>query len=326
MGIASNAMILKSLRENLSNVLTESTLTMVLNSVSDILLNYEIHQSANASPGEEVLLDAFLEALSVEGRSKKTIDRYKYIITNFLQACGTVSQSVTVYHVRKWLSDEKARGLSDSTINGARMVLSAYFGWLHRDSLIDKNPMANIGAIKCQKKVKEIYSEIDLEKLRTSCPNLRDKAILYFLNSTGCRISEVTGLNIADIDFQKQECVVLGKGNKQRTVYFDDVTAMVLKEYIDQRKDDSPALFVGKGSDRMTPGGVRAMLNRLSEASGVDHVHPHKFRRTNITHLVAHGMPIELVKELAGHAKIDTTMGYVVTNASTVKNAYERYF
>ena len=326
MGIASNVLILNTLREKLADTLTESLLDTVIKNVSDVLLNFDISPNEDSGQGTEILMDAFLSALLVEGRSKLTISRYRYILSAFLKASGVTSQYVTVYHVRKWLADQKARGLCDNTVNGMRMVLSSYFGWLHRDNLIEKNPMANIGPIHCQKKVKEVYSDTDLEKLKMACSKPRDKALLYFLNSTGCRISEITGLNIADIDFQNQECVVLGKGNKQRTVYFDDVTAMVLQEYINQRTDDSPALFVGKGTDRLKPGGVRVLLNRLGKRSGVSHVHPHKFRRTQITHLVSRGMPIEMVKELAGHAKIDTTMGYIVTNAKNVKNAYGKYF
>lgn len=325
MSIIAMDTLTKSIRNRIGDFVPANLIDNVLEAVSDILMGYEVNQIITDNVEKDFLLDAFIEALKVEGRSVKTLERYRYIITRFLTAISITSRAVSVYHVRKWISDEKDRGISDNTLNGCRMVLSSYYGWLHREGLIAKNPMANIGTIKHEKKVKDIYSDVDIEKLKMSCTSKRDKAIVSFLKATGCRISEVTQLDKDDVDLIKHECIVLGKGNKQRTVYFDAVTGMLLKEYIDSRNDDSPALFIGKGSERLTPGGVRFMLNRLGSVSGVEHVHPHKFRRTQITNLVDRGMPLQLVRDLAGHAKLDTTLEYVVTQQSSVKSAYEKY-
>lgn len=317
--------ILKSLRDKFGTTMPAAQMEETLNIIGDILSEYEIQPCAHEDVGEDCLVEAYLDALRVEGRSEKTIERYRYMIGRLLKATMTTSRNITTYHIRKYLSDEKARGIADSTLKGTREVYSAYFGWLFRDGLIQKNVMGNIGPVKCQQRVKEIFSETDIEKLKNGCRTLRDKAIICFLKSTGCRISEVTQLNRSDVDLVNLECVVLGKGNKQRTVYMDPVTGMVLLDYLQQRTDDDPALFLGARHERLKPNGIRIMLKKLGKATGVEHVHPHKFRRTEITELVNRGMPIEQVKTIAGHENIDTTMGYVKIDHIGVKNAYRKY-
>ena len=235
------------------------------------------------------------------------------------------TRSITVYHLRQYLAQEKARGIADSTLEGTRQVFSSYFNWLQREGLIQTNPTANLGAIKCAKKIKLTYSEIDIERLKFNCKRLRDRAIVCFLKSTGCRISEMTQLNRDDIDLAALEVTVLGKGNKERTVYLDQVTGMLIDEYLKSRTDDHPALFIGKGTERLKPGGVRYMLRHLAERASVNHVHPHKFRRTLATNLIRHGMPIQEVAAILGHDKLDTTMRYVVLDKSDVKNSYRKY-
>ena len=183
----------------------------------------------------------------------------------------------------------------------------------------------NLGVIKVPKKEKKTYTDAELERLNWFCGNIRDRAILHFLRSTGCRISEITGLNRDQVNLELLECVVHGKGNKERTVYLDEVAGMLLAEYLNGRIDDVPALFINKQHDRLNPGGVRAMLNKLAEKAGVAHVHPHKFRRTLATGLARHGMPIQEVAKVLGHEKLDTTMKYVVLNKDDVKASYRRY-
>ena len=185
--------------------------------------------------------------------------------------------------------------------------------------------MNNIGHIHVQKKIREVFTEVDIQRMKMACNNIRDKAIICFLKATGCRISEMTQLNRNDIDFENLQCVVLGKGNKQRTVYMDPVTGMILKMYLDQRKDNLPALFIGKGTQRMTPHGIRAMLKRIQKKTNIYHIHSHKFRSTQLTELANRGMPIEQIKIFAGHEKIDTTMGYIKTDQQNIKNSYKKY-
>lgn len=173
--------------------------------------------------------------------------------------------------------------------------------------------------------LKVTFSSVDIEKLKEKCTCSRDKAIICFLLSTGCRISEVTQLNKSDIDFQKKQCKVLGKGNKERIVYIDDVTILLLNRYFSERKDQSEALFVGKGTARMTPAGIRYMLRNLAEDANVENVHPHRFRRTLATNLIYRGMPIQEVAKILGHEKLDTTMKYVYLDNNTLKFSYNKF-
>ena len=235
------------------------------------------------------------------------------------------TRRISVYHLRNYLTHEKERGICENTLEGYREIFSAYFNWLQRESLIDRNPCVNLGVIKVPKKEKKTYTDAELERLNWFCGNIRDRAILHFLRSTGCRISEVTELNRDQVNLEALECVVHGKGDKERTVYLDDVAGMLLKEYLKKRKDDVPALFINKRQDRFQPNGIRAMLKKLAANAGVEHVHPHKFRRTLATDLARHGMPIQEVAKVLGHEKLDTTMKYVVLNKDDVKASYRRY-
>ena len=317
---------LKDLEHGLSDAVTASELSRVLTIVSDTLQHYELDVSAQAcASGGTDLFDAWIAALRIQNRSEKTIDLYRKVVSKLLKNLAVPVRNITVYHLRAWLAKEKERGVSDRTLENDRQIFSSFFGWLWREGLIEKNPVANLGSIKVQKKVREAYADVDIEKLKSVCSSPRDIAIITFLLATGCRVSEVTALNREDLNFHDKEVVVLGKGNKERTVFFDDVTAMHLRRYLATRTDDIPALFIGKRRERLQPGGVRAMLRVLAKAAGVNHAHPHKFRRTLATMLIAHGMPIQEVAAILGHDKLDTTMKYIVLDKSAVKNSYRRY-
>ena len=325
MSIEAKATLLKAVEQTLSTEITAADMSKVLTALADQLAGYQLIQTDPGDMGADDLLDAYTAAMQIQGRSPKTIERYRYIILRMMETVRVNTRSITVYHLRQYLAQEKARGISDSTLEGNRQVFSAYFNWLQREGLIQNNPTANLGAIKCAKKIKLTYSDIDIERLKFKCKSVRDRAIVCFLKSTGCRISEMTQLNRNDIDLAALEVTVLGKGNKERTVYLDQVTGMLIKEYLDQRTDDHPALFIGKGTDRLQPGGVRYMLCHLAENASVNHVHPHKFRRTLATNLIRHGMPIQEVAAILGHDELDTTMQYVVLDKSDVKNSYRKY-
>ena len=325
MAIEAKAMLLTSLEKELSVSVPAAEMTKVLSAVSNQLSNYEVKEIERANNEADDLLEAYEVAMKVQGRSDKTIARYVYLIRRLMDSINVSTRSVTVYHLRKYLSDEKERGLTDRTLEGMRQVFNTYFNWLYRERLIDVNPVANLGAIKWKKKIKSIYSEVDIERMKYSCKTDRDRAIVCFLLSTGCRISEMTQLNRSDVNLTTLECIVLGKGSKERTVYLDSVAGMMLQTYLDQRKDDYPALFVGRGSERITPNAVRRMLNIIANKSHVDHIHPHKFRRTLATNLIRHGMPIQEVAAILGHEKLDTTMQYVVLDKTDMKNSYRKY-
>lgn len=325
MAIEAKATLLSGLEQQLSATITAADMSKVLSAVADQLEDFEVVHVNRAEHITDDLLDAFIAAKRISGLSEKTLHRYQYQIQRMMDAVKVPTRSITVYHLRQYLANEKQRGVMDRTLEGNRQVLNAYFNWLHRERLIDINPVANLSAIKCAKKIKIIYSEVDIERMKFAAKTLRDRAIVCFLLSTGCRISEMTALNKDDLDLGNLECTVFGKGAKERTVYFDAVTGMLLREYINQRCDQEPALFLGKFGERLTADGVRRMMEKLAKAANVDHVHPHKFRRTLATNLIRHGMPIQEVASILGHDKLETTMQYVVLDKTDVKNSYRKY-
>lgn len=325
MSFEAKAGFLNRAETELANTLTVNAMNQTLRILADIFQDYELTEIGTHSEGKDDLLKTYLDTLRIQGRSPKTIERYRYILGRLKDETQIHTRQITVYHLRNWLATEKERGLKDTTLEGFREIFSAYFNWLHREDLIDRNPAANLGAIKCMKKKKEIYSAVDLEKLNDECIQIRDRAIVAFLQSTGCRISEMTELNRDAVDLNKLRCKVLGKGNKERIVYIDAVAGMYIEQYLASRTDDNEALFIGKGTERLQPGGVRAMLNDIAARAGVEHVHPHKFRRTLATNLIRHGMPIQEVASILGHEKLDTTMGYVVLDDEDLSHSYRRY-
>lgn len=217
--------------------------------------------------------------------------------------------------------------VSKVTIDNIRRNLSSFFSWLEDENYILKSPVRRIHRVKATTSVKETYTDEDLERLRDSCTELRDLALIDILASTGMRVGELVRLNRVDINFNERECVVLGKGDKERIVYFDARTKIHLQNYLDDRIDNNPALFVGLKHpyNRLKIGGVESRLKRMGKAIQVDKVHPHKFRRTMATTAIDKGMPIEQVQKLLGHEKIDTTLHYAMVKQSNVKNAHRRY-
>ena len=327
MSIADKQNFLRDVERELATRLTAAASSDVMSVISSIMARYDIKRTAAEHGRIEAddLIDAFLNAKRIEGRSDKTIEHYRYVIEKMIKTVNIPTNEITIYHLRSYFMQCRNSGTSDRTLEGLRSVFSSYFGWLAKEKLITDNPCANLGPIKHMKKIRTPYSEVELEKLKEACTTVRDKTIIYFLLSTGCRISEICNIDKDDIDFQALECKVLGKGNKERTVFLDDITAMMLKRYLAGRKDDSPALFVGKGTDRMTPGGMRCRLKAIADKAGVQNVHPHRFRRTLATNLIDRGMPIQEVASILGHDNINTTMTYVYIRKENVKNAYRKY-
>lgn len=321
---------LKDVEISLSDQITANALQSVLKSVADVLEHYEFSRMLKTDDSFSMdLFETLITALKIQGRSEKTIEQYKYVVGHMLKDVKTPIRNITVYHIRNWLEKEQARGVSDCTREGNRQVLSSMFGWLWREGLIEKNPINNIGAIKVQKKVREPYTDVEIEKLKAVCNlskhPLRDVAIISFLLATGCRVGEIINIKKADIDFKNSEVVVLGKGNKERTVFFDDVTAMYIKKYLDDRCDLVPYLFISSRMDHLTTGGIRDILRRRGASAEMQKVHPHKFRRTLATSLIAHGMPIQEVANILGHDKLDTTMKYIKLDKNIIKNNYKKY-
>ena len=327
MSVEAKQIFIKAVEENLRNTLTVSGVAEVVSVLTAQLGRFELEvlpdQERNSDNAD--FMKAFLDAKRIEGRSEKTLARYEYILNKLMDFVKVPVREITIYHVRSYLMAEKKRGISDRTLEGVRSVFSSYFGWLAREGLIARNPVGNLSTVKYAKTVKKPFSEADMELLRESCTTSRDLAPLAVLRSTGCRISEVCALNRDSINYTEGDCVVFGKGSKERRVYLDEVALMLVKRYMSERKDDSPALFTGKGTQRLTPNGVRMRLHNIAKRAGVENVHPHRFRRTLASSLSSRGMQIQEVATILGHEKLDTTMTYIHIDEKSIKSSYHKY-
>lgn len=281
-----------------------------------------------AEKSNNELLELFLSAKRVEGCSEKTMHYYETTIAKLFQTVDIHVTHMQTDDLRNYLSEyQKNRQCSKGNIDNIRRVLSSFFSWLEEENYILKSPMRRIHKIRTAKTVKETYSDESLETMRDQCGNIRDLAIIDMLASTGMRVGELVKLNIVDIDFENRECVVFGKGSKERPVYFDARTKIHLKNYLESRSDDNPALFVSLQNPhaRLEISGVEIRLRQLGRKLGIPKVHPHKFRRTLATRAIDKGMPVEQVQRLLGHAKIDTTMQYAMVDQNNVKMSHKKY-
>lgn len=299
--------------------------------IAHLLLDVDIVKSQNSTPvtlSNEELLTSFLDAKSLEGCSKKTIKYYRTTIERMLKDIKKSSVVITTEDLRKYLTNyQKINNCSKGNLDNIRRILSSYFMWLENENYILKSPVRRIHKIKTTKAVKETLSEESIEIMRDNVTHPRDLAIIDLLSSTGMRVGELCSLNKSDVDLENQECVVLGKGDKERIVYFDARTKIHLQNYLNSRTDDNSALFVSllKPHNRLEISGVEVRLRKLGKKLDIDKVHPHKFRRTLATKAIDKGMPIEQVKTLLGHSQIDTTMEYAIVNQNNVKNSHKKY-
>lgn len=304
----------------------QDTLIMVLN-------DYEIQERctevAVLDTAPESMLKKFIATKRLEGIAESTLTRYYDANLKLLQFLRKDLSEITTYDIRFYLSYRREcseRQVSNRTLDGMRRCYSSFFSWLDAEEIIPHNPCAGIKQIKYKKDVKKPFSAVDIEKMRNACSsNIRDLALIDFLYCTGCRVSEVARLNISDINFEALECVVVGKGNKERYVYLSEVAAMHLREYLDSRQDDYEALFAGKGTERLQKNGIEAIVKNIGKKAGVDNAHPHRFRRTLATNLLDRGMNIQDVAEILGHADLKTTQIYCYISKKNVKAAYCKY-
>ena len=274
------------------------------------------------------LKEEFLSAKQVEGCSERSVNYYSSTLDNLINALEKPFNQIETEDLRIYLSEyQKKNDASKQTIDNIRRILSSFFTWLEDEDYILKSPVRRIHKIKTMKQVKETYSDEALEKLRDNCKTIRDLALIDMLASTGMRVGELVKLNRVDVDFVNRECVVLGKGSKERVVYFDARTKLHLQNYLNSRTDDNEALFVSllEPHNRLEIAGVEIMLRKLGRSLDINKVHPHKFRRTLATRAIDKGMPIEQVQKLLGHQKIDTTMEYAIVDQQNVKNSHKKY-
>lgn len=273
-------------------------------------------------------LEMFLASKSLEGCSERTTKYYKATIQSALKAIQKNYLLISSSDIRGYLSGFQDKGKAGKvTIDNVRRVISSFFSWLESEDYISKNPVRKIKKFKIGKRVKDTYSDETIELLREHAGSIRNLAIIDFLCSTGVRVGELVKLNRQDIDFEKRECIVTGKGNKQRKAYFDATTKMHLQRYLETRKDEEEALFVSSLSPykRLQISGVEILLRRIGKECGINKVYPHKFRRTLATKAIDKGMPIEQVQHLLGHSKIDTTLEYAMVDDSNVKISHKKF-
>jgi site-specific recombinase XerD len=296
-----------------------------------ILTHYLRETPANAeSEADEgaKLLESFLAAKRVEGCSAKSLRYYESTLNNMLTAINKPTKRITTDDLRQYLDKyQQNGGAGKVTIDNIRRILSSFFSWLEEENLILKSPVRRIHKVKTGTTVKETYSDEALELMRDNCGNVRDLAMIDLLASTGMRVGELVNLNRADMDFNNRECVVFGKGDKERKVYFDARTKIHLGNYLDSRTDENPALFatLQKPHDRLQISGVEIRLRELGRKLDIPKVHPHKFRRTLATMAIDKGMPIEQVQQLLGHQSVETTLQYAMVNQANVKNSHKKY-
>lgn len=295
----------------------------------EIILNKTTENEIRISENEWMgTLEEFLLSKTLEGKSQETIKRYRFELFRLLSYLGKPIDKIESSDISRYLlTYKRIRKISNATLKGVRAVFSSFFSWTRDHNKISVNPMSQVETIKVEKKIKKSFSDEECEMLLRSCTKLRDKAILEFLYSTGVRVSELTRLNIEDIHFVQKDLTVYGKGNKERVVYINDKTNMYLKEYLNSRMDENPALFVGvkKPYSRLTKSGIENVVREIGKKAGVEKAHPHRFRRTTITNALNRGMPLQETMVLAGHSKPETTMMYCQVDTDSIKLHHKKY-
>ena len=293
-----------------------------------LLKNLSSETPQREQTSNETYLKMFIDAKQIEGCSERTLQYYKMTVEHLLATLDVPVRKMTTDEIRSYLANYQQRNnCSKVTVDNVRRNISSFFSWLEEEDYILKSPMRRIHKIKTKQSVKETISDEMIEKLRDNCECARNLAMIDLLYSTGIRVGELVRLNISDIDFEERECIVYGKGDKERRVYFDAKAKLHLQNYINSRHDDNPALFTTLDApyDRLKISGVEIRVRELGRKISMERIHPHKFRRTMATRAMDKGMPIEQVQKILGHSQIDTTMQHAIVNQNNVKTAHRKY-
>lgn len=311
------------------NDMAEVLNTAQLKRLQEVLLKHLVEgRPTKQKINNSEFLQRFLEAKKIEGCSERTIQYYRTTVNKLLSKVTQPIRKVTTEDMREYLVDyQKVNNCGKTTIDNVRRNISSFFSWLEEEDYILKSPMRRIHKIRTKKAVKKVITDEEIERLRDGCTCLRDVAMIDLLYSTGIRVGELVRLNVSDLNFNERECVVFGKGDKERRVYFDAKAKIHLQDYLNSRNDDNPALFVtlDRPFDRLKISGVEIRLRELGRSLNLEKIHPHKFRRTMATRAIDKGMPIEQVQKILGHSQIDTTMQYAIVNQNNVKAAHRKY-
>ena len=311
------------------NEMTEYLNISQMKKLQEVLLeNLSENEAQKENISNAEYLTLFLDAKKIEGCSARTIQYYQVTVERLLSCIETPIRKITTDEIRKYLVEyQKINNCGKVTIDNIRRNISSFFSWLEEEDYILKSPMRRIHKIKTKQQVKETISDEAIERLRDHCKCARDLAIIDFLYSTGIRVGELVNLNRSELDFEARECVVFGKGDKERRVYFDAKAKLRLQNYLQMRTDENPALFVTLDApyDRLKISGVEIRLRELGRSLNLEKIHPHKFRRTMATRAIDKGMPIEQVQKILGHSQLGTTMQYAIVNQTNVKTSHQKY-
>ena len=317
---------------SLTTDLSSDQLKKLNNSLYITLNSYDIKERSTelvlADTSSMSLLRKFIATKRIEGKAESTLKRYYDQAKNMIDFIQKPLDEITTYDLRFYLAEYKEnRKVSNSTLDGMRRCIKSFFSWLFAEELIPHNPSASLSQIKCEKVVRKPYSAVDIELIKQTCQNVRDRAIVEFLYASGCRVSEVVKLNRNDINFSTKEALVRGKGSKQRIIYINDVALYYLQQYLNSRTDGNPCLFSQnkKPHDRLSKNGIEAMLRKLGQKANVQNVHPHRYRRTLATNMINRGASIQDVAIILGHEDIKTTQIYCYVNQGSVKSAYDKF-
>jgi len=321
--------VIKEIEQKMASILNNEQ----KEKLKEVLL-YTFYNIEVTSIKDELVADTtdyakmFIAAKRIEGCSERTLNYYETTIKTMIDKLSKKVNSIETEDLRNYLSEYQAKNnCSKVTIDNVRRILSSFFAWLEDEDYIMKSPVRRIHKVKATQTVKETYTDEELEEMRDACVEIRDLAMVDFLASTGVRVGELVNLDRVDIDMQERSCVVLGKGGKEREVYFDARTKIHLQNYLNSRTDNNSALFVSllRPYDRLKISGVEIRLRELGKRINIKKIHPHKFRRTMATKAIDKGMPIEQVQVLLGHRKIDTTLQYAMVNQNNVRNSHKKF-
>lgn len=321
--------IINEIMQGMVKHLDNSQMKMLYKVLEQSFLRIDVVEN-NQIPTNQTIdyVELFVSAKRIEGCSEKTLHYYSQTIKTVVQYIGKEIPHITTEDLRQYITNyQDTRKTSKVTIDNIRRILSSFFAWLEDEDYIIKSPVRRIHKVKAATTIKETYSDENLERMRDNCEEIRDLALIDILASTGMRIGELVLLNREDINFEERECIVFGKGSKERLVYFDVRTKIHLQNYLNSRTDTNKALFVSLKNPykRLTIGGIEVRLRQLGQKLGINKVHPHKFRRTLATMAIDKGMPVEQLQKLLGHQRIDTTLQYAMVKQSNVKIAHRKY-
>ena len=319
---------------NLTPLGLDDKLPAILSAIDQAAVHYEIKTACTdlSIPEDDVpqMVKMHIAALASQNRSKNTMATRLRILRTFFQAVRKPYNTVTSNDIRIYLWNYKSeRGISASSEDQIRININAFYEWCVNEDYLERNPARKIGKIKFQVQERVPLTMLKLETLRSACRTPREKALIDFLYSTGCRVSECCDMLISDVNFDSQTVVIRhGKGDKRRISYLNAEAVISLRAYLQSRQDDCPYLFASerKPVHGLKPVGIQRIIRQISARTSIKvNVHPHLFRHTVATTALRSGMPVEQVQRFLGHSKVDTTLIYAKTDDSSVHENHRKY-